>query len=99
MDFKLTIDFGFGDSIEFSTDKFWKVALLNDFVTVVQAADENEEELVMEEDTEDLVYDDEGVAYWYDEEAEVWYYYDEESDDWFELEEEDGEGEEEEAAA
>jgi len=47
MDFKLTIDFGFGDNIEFSTDKFWKIALLKDFVTIVQAAEDNEEELVM----------------------------------------------------
>jgi len=29
-------------------------------------------------------YDDEGTAYWLDEENDVWYFYDEESDDWYE---------------
>lgn len=42
-------------------------------------------EEVVEEEYE---YDEDGVAYWYDEENEVWYWYDEESDDWYECEEE-----------
>lgn len=45
------------------------------------------EEVVEEvEEAEDYEYDDDGVAYWYDEEEEVWYWYDEESDDWYECE-------------
>ena len=41
-----------------------------------------------EEVEEEYEYDEDGVAYWYDEEDEVWYWYDEESDDWYECEEE-----------
>jgi hypothetical protein len=37
---------------------------------------------------EEYEYDDDGVAYWFDEENEVWYWYDEESDDWYECEDE-----------
>jgi hypothetical protein len=35
---------------------------------------------------EEYEYDEDGVAYWFDEENEVWYWYDEESDDWYECE-------------
>lgn len=41
-----------------------------------------------EEVVEEYEYDDEGTAYWYDEENDVWYWYDEESDDWYECEDE-----------
>ena len=37
---------------------------------------------------EEYEYDEDGVAYWYDEENDVWYWYDEESDDWYECEDE-----------
>ena len=45
----------------------------------------------VEDDFSDEVYeyDKDGVAYWLDEENEVWYWYDEESDDWYECEDED----------
>lgn len=56
----------------------------------------------VEDDFDDEVYeyDEDGVAYWFDEENEVWYWYDEESDDWYECEEvEEDEAEDEEVAA
>jgi hypothetical protein len=40
----------------------------------------------VEEVEEEYEYDEDGVAYWYDEENEVYYWYDEESDDWYECE-------------
>jgi hypothetical protein len=40
---------------------------------------------------EEYEYDEDGVAYWLDEENDVWYWYDEESDDWYECEEDEGE--------
>jgi hypothetical protein len=45
--------------------------------------------LEVEEEFADEVYeyDDEGIAYWFDAENEVWYWYDKESDDWYECEE------------
>ena len=46
-------------------------------------------ELIEDEEVEEeYEYDDEGTAYWYDEENDVWYWYDEESDDWYECEDE-----------
>jgi len=41
-----------------------------------------------EVEEEEYEYDEDGVAYWYDEENEVYYWYDEESDDWYECEDE-----------
>jgi hypothetical protein len=88
MDFEMTINFGFGESIEISTDSFWKLAMLNEFVRFVDE--------VEDEDVEVYEFDEDGVAYWLDQENEVWYWYDEESDDWYECEEEEKEEEEEE---
>ena len=100
MEFTLTIDFGFGEKVEFSTFDLWKAVALAGFVESLEefdAGDEVEDEFADEE----YVYDDEGVAYWYDEENEVWYAYDEESDDWYECDEDEAEDEaaEEEVAA
>jgi len=87
MEFEMTINFGFGESVEISTDSFWKLAMLNDFVRFVDEIEEEEDEQDDEEEDEEYEFDDEGVAYWFDEENEVWYFYDEESDDWYECEE------------
>jgi hypothetical protein len=38
---------------------------------------------------EGVQYDDDGFAWWYDEDAEVWYVYDEESEDWIEYEDDE----------
>jgi len=87
MDFELTINFGFGETIEISTDSFWKIALLSDFVRFLDDAEEhfNEDEHLEEEEAEEeYEYDEDGVAYWLDVENDVWYWYDEESDDWYE---------------
>ena len=49
-------------------------------------------ELVYEDDfdieDEGVEYDEDGVAWWFDEEEEIWYFYDEYFDDWFEWDEE-----------
>ena len=85
MEFTLTIDFGFGEKVEFSTFELWKAVALAGFVESLEefdAGDEVEDEFADEE----YEYDEEGVAYWFDEENEVWYFYDEESDDWYECE-------------
>lgn len=44
-------------------------------------------ELVFE-DNDGIEYDEDGVAWWFDEEEEIWYFYDEYFDDWFEWDEE-----------
>jgi hypothetical protein len=98
MEFEMTINFGFGESIEISTDSFWKIAMLSKFVRFLDNAEEEfdeefdeelEEELEEDESEEEYEYDEEGVAYWLDKENDVWYWYDEESDDWYECEEEE----------
>ena len=100
MDFELTINFGFGETIKISTDSFWKIAMLSNFVCFLDDAEEHfnedeklEEEESEEESEEEYEYDEEGVAYWFDEKDEVWYWYDEESDDWYKCEEEEAEEE------
>jgi len=85
MEFEMTINFGFGESIEISTDSFWKLAMLSEFVRFVDELEQEDDE----QEEEEYEFDDEGVAYWFDEENEVWYFYDEESDDWYECEEEE----------
>jgi len=89
MEFEMTINFGFGESIEISTDSFWKLAMLSEFVRFVDELEQEDDEQEEEEEEEEYEFDDEGVAYWFDEENEVWYFYDEESDDWYECEEEE----------
>lgn len=89
MDFALEINFGFGDVIKYNTCDFWKVVALTSFVENMEEIDDdvdffNDDE----EEEEEYEYDEDGVAYWYDEENEVYYWYDEESDDWYECEEE-----------
>lgn len=32
---------------------------------------------------DEVEFDDEGTAWWYSEDEDVWYYFDEEADDWF----------------
>ena len=55
---------------------------------------ECEAEELFDYETEDGVeYDEDGVAWWFDEDAEVWYFFDEDEDDWFEW---DGDEEDEE---
>jgi len=94
MDFKLTIDLGWGESVEFSTTEFWKTVAMVGFVERMEGIDDEvaEDEV---EDEEEYVYDDEGYAYWYDEENDVWYMYDADEDDWVEVEVEDEESEDE----
>jgi hypothetical protein len=100
MEFTLTIDFGFGEQVKFSTDALWKAVAVAGFVERLEEFDEGDEVADEEFADEEYVYDEEGVAYWYDEENEVWYAYDEESDDWYECEEvAEDEAEEEEVAA
>lgn len=41
-----------------------------------------------------IEYDEDGVAWWFDEDEEIWYYYDEESEEWYEYGSEDCYGEE-----
>jgi hypothetical protein len=43
------------------------------------------------DDEDGVEYDEDGVAWWFDEEDEIWYFYDEQFDDWFEWDEEVGE--------
>jgi hypothetical protein len=94
MEFKLTIDFGFGEKAEFCTLDLWKAVALAGFVESLEEFDECDEAEEDEFADEEYVYDDEGVAYWFDEENEVWYAYDEESDDWYECEEAEEDAEE-----
>jgi len=102
MEFTLKIDLGFCESVEFTTTEFWKTVAMVGFVERMEGIDDEvaEDEV---EDEEEYVYDDEGYAYWYDEENDVWYMYDADEDDWVEVEVEDeeseGEAEEEEVAA
>ncbi len=97
MDFTLEINLGFGDVVKYSTGEFWKLIALASFVENMEEIDDdvdffNDDE----EEDEEYEYDDEGVAYWYDEENEVYYWYDEESDDWYECDvtEDEDEGDE-----
>jgi hypothetical protein len=86
MEFTLTIDFGFGEKVEISTFELWKAVAVAGCVESIEefdAGDEVEDEFADEK----YEYDEEGVAYWFDEENEVWYFYDEEFDDWYECEE------------
>lgn len=66
----------------------YKNTLESFFDTVVEALDEAEAEAEAEEGIE---YDEDGVAWWLDEDANVWYFFDEEADDWFEAEVEEDE--------
>jgi hypothetical protein len=60
--------------------------LLN--IEVIDIEDEIEfEDDEVEADEDGIEYDSEGVAWWYDEETEVYYYFDEEADDWLEYDE------------
>ena len=98
MDFKLTIDLGWGESVEFSTTEFWKTVAMVGFVERIKGIDDE----VAEDDEEEYVYDDEGNAYWLDEENDVWYMYDADEDDWVEVdveEDEESADKEEEVAA
>jgi hypothetical protein len=88
MEFKLTVNIGFGEKIEFTTYDFWKTLAVADFAKNLEEdsdsydadMDEAEDEFADEE----YEYDEDGVAYWLDVENDVWYSYDEESDDWYE---------------
>jgi hypothetical protein len=60
--------------------------LLN--IEVIDIEDEIEfEDDEVEADEDGIEYDSEGVAWWYDEETEVYYYFDEDADDWLEYDE------------
>lgn len=88
MDFALEINFGFGDVIKYNTCDFWKVVALTSFVENMEEIDDdvdffNDDE----EEEEEYEYDEDGTAYWCDQENDVWYWYDEESDDWYECDE------------
>jgi hypothetical protein len=101
MEFTLTIDFGFGEKVEFNTTEFWKTVAMVGFVERMEGIDDEVAE--DEEDEEEYAYDEEGNAYWLDEENEVWYMYDADEDDWVEVDleddEDEAEDEEEEVAA
>lgn len=44
------------------------------------------------EDADDEIeYDEDGVAWWFDADEEVWYYFDEDEDDWVEYEDDEDE--------
>ena len=94
MEFTLTIDFGFGDKVEFSTTEFWKTVAMAGFVERMEGIDEEvAEDEEDEEAGEEYSYDEEGNAYWLDEENEVWYMYDADKDDWVEVDLEDADDE------
>lgn len=44
-----------------------------------------DDELVYDSD-DGIEYDEDGVAWWFDEDDAVWYYFDEDEDDWVEFE-------------
>ena len=46
-----------------------------------------DDEVEIDEDEDGIEYDTDGVAWWYDEETEVYYYFDEDADDWLEYDE------------
>ena len=48
---------------------------------------EYEEYEEFEDDEDDIEYDEDGVAWWFDAEEEIWYFFDEDEDDWFEWDE------------
>lgn len=101
MEFTLTIDWGFGEQVKFSTPDLWKTVALAGFVERLEELDDSLEEYDDEADEfadEVYEYDADGVAYWLDEENDVWYVYDEESDDWYECEEVEEDEDEEEVA-
>jgi hypothetical protein len=87
MDFQVKINFGFCDSVEVNTTDLWKILALCSFIEHVEDIDGEDFE-DDEFDDEEYEFDDDGYAYWFDEENEVWYWYDEESDDWYECEDE-----------
>jgi len=88
MEFTLQINFGFGESVELNTTDLWKMMALCAFVERIDEIDEDDDFADDEFADEEYEFDDEGTAYWFDEENEVWYFYDEESDDWYECEDE-----------
>ena len=95
MEFTLKIDLGFCESVEFTTTEFWKTVAMVGFVERMESLGDE----VAEDDEEEYVYDDEGNAYWLDEENDVWYMYDEDEDDWIEVDVDAEDDAEEEVAA
>ena len=98
MEFTLKIDLGFCESVEFTTTEFWKTVAMVGFVERMEGIDDKLFEDEDEEDEEEYSYDEEGNAYWFDEENEVWYMYDADEDDWVEVDLEDDEDAEDETA-
>lgn len=69
-------------------------------IHVIGLLEEIEEAYAEEEESDieygDIEYDEDGVAYWYDEDEDVYYYYDEEDDEWYEVDEDEDDEEEDE---
>ena len=89
MDYKIEIDF-FGLTLTASSNQFYKLVEIQEFVETMQ--EDKDELVIFEFDAEDGVeYDDEGYAWWYDEEEDIYYVYDEDADEWVEFEDDESE--------
>jgi hypothetical protein len=60
-----------GISLTISSEEELDLTYLQDFLASLYGEEEEEFEL-----------DEDGTAWWFDEDEEVWYYFDEDEDDW-----------------
>jgi len=104
MQYTIEINY-FGLTLKASSDDFLKLAEIQEFVEATtdslvdfDGQDENfeEDEFGDEDDWSDVEYDEEGYAWWFDEEEGIWYVYDDETYDWVEFEEDEEDEEDEE---
>jgi len=96
MEYSIEINY-FGLTLKASSDDFLKLAEIQEFVEATTDSlvdfDGQDEDFEEDEfDAEDGVeYDDEGYAWWYDEEEDIYYVYDEDADEWVEFEDDESE--------
>jgi hypothetical protein len=79
-----------GMEVLVSTDD--PIKLLN-VIGLLEEIEELQYEFDDEED-DGIEYDEDGVAYWYDEDEDVYYYFDEDDEEWYEVDEDEDEDEE-----
>jgi len=104
MDYTIEINF-FDLTLTASSNHFYKLAEIQEFVETMQEEehelfdfddqdedfeeDFEEDEFDDEEDWSDVEYCEEGYAWWFDDEDEVWYIYDELNEEWVEFEDDE----------
>jgi len=93
--FTFTIESTFGDaSISFKSESMEKLAnIMAKFNDAILDGEEDDTTEIGGVDFDELEFDEEGFAWWYDESSDEWYWYNEEDGYWEEAEYEDEESE------